>query len=219
MWAGQPKAGTVNVPVSRIGAGMDEMVAAMRACWGPDPVEYEGRFHRIAASELTRAGPGARADPSRATTPAPEATRGSRWPECGKLLGMDLPSNPPVSPAVRITVLLRLASEGFQDAFGRSPEWLEVPPVDLAELREVVGVERIGQLREATGLREGEGYAAGGPPGVVRLAAAAHEGVLGLLGVAAMPPDVIIEQTPDGPRYHVPEDWFLTTPAADPGRN
>ena len=98
---------------------------------------------------------------------------------------MDLPSNPPVSPAVRITVLLRLASEGFQDAFGARPEWLEAPPVDLAELREVVGVERIGQLREATGLREGEGYAAGGPAGVVRLAAAAHEGVLGLLGVAA----------------------------------
>ena len=129
---------------------------------------------------------------------------------------MDLPSNPPVSPAVRITVLLRLASEGFQDAFGARPEWLEAPPVDLAELREVVGVERIGQLREATGLREGEGYAAGGPPGVVRLAAAAHEGVLGLLGVAALPPDVIIEQTAEGPRYHVPEDWFLTTPAGDP---
>jgi hypothetical protein len=34
---------------------------------------------------------------------------------------MDLPSNPPVSPAVRITVLLRLASEGFQDAFGTRP--------------------------------------------------------------------------------------------------
>src|SRR5687767_3576168 len=29
---------TANVPMSRIGAGMDEMVAAMRACWGPDPV-------------------------------------------------------------------------------------------------------------------------------------------------------------------------------------
>ncbi|HEX7148698.1 MAG TPA: hypothetical protein VF512_14410, partial [Actinomycetota bacterium] len=77
----------------------------------------------------------------------------------------------------------------------------------------VVGVERIGQLREATGLREGEGYGAGGPPGVVRLSAAAHEGVLGLLGVAALPPDVVIEQTDEGPRYHVPEDWFLTTPA------
>ena len=78
---------------------------------------------------------------------------------------MDLPSNPPVSPAVRITVLLRLVSEGFQDAFGARPDWLEAPPVDLAELREVVGVERIGQLRDATGLREGEGYGAGGPPG------------------------------------------------------
>ena len=132
---------------------------------------------------------------------------------------MDLPSNPPVSPAVRITVLLRLVSEGFQDAFGARPEWLEAPPVDLAELREVVGVERIGQLRDATGLREGEGYAAGGRPGVVRLAAAAHEGVLGLLGVAALPPDVIIEQTAEGPRYHVPEDWFLTIPAGGPSRN
>jgi hypothetical protein len=132
--------------------------------------------------------------------------------------GMDLPSNPPVSPAVRITVLLRLVSEGFQDAFDARPEWLEAPPVDLAELREVVGVERIGQLREATGLREGDGYAAGGPAGIVRLAAAAHEGVLGLLGVAALPPDVIIEQTDEGPRYHVPDDWFLTTPAGGPAR-
>jgi alkanesulfonate monooxygenase SsuD/methylene tetrahydromethanopterin reductase-like flavin-dependent oxidoreductase (luciferase family) len=39
---------TANVPMDRIGAGMDEVVAAMRACWGPDPVEFEGRFYRIA---------------------------------------------------------------------------------------------------------------------------------------------------------------------------
>jgi probable F420-dependent oxidoreductase len=43
---------TANVPMRRMGAGMDEMVAAMRACWGPDPVEYQGRFYRIAPSEL-----------------------------------------------------------------------------------------------------------------------------------------------------------------------
>jgi alkanesulfonate monooxygenase SsuD/methylene tetrahydromethanopterin reductase-like flavin-dependent oxidoreductase (luciferase family) len=43
---------TANVPMDRIGAGMDEVVAAMRACWGPDPVEFEGRFHRIAPSEV-----------------------------------------------------------------------------------------------------------------------------------------------------------------------
>ncbi|WP_117213018.1 TIGR03619 family F420-dependent LLM class oxidoreductase [Allorhizocola rhizosphaerae] len=43
---------TANVPMSRIGAGMDEVVAAMRACWGPDPVEYEGRYYRIAPSEV-----------------------------------------------------------------------------------------------------------------------------------------------------------------------
>jgi probable F420-dependent oxidoreductase len=43
---------TANVPMKRRGAGMDEVVAAMRACWGPDPVEYTGRFYRIPASEL-----------------------------------------------------------------------------------------------------------------------------------------------------------------------
>src|SRR5262249_20681958 len=43
---------TANVPMRRKGAGMDEAVAAMRACWGPDPVEFHGRFYRIAASEV-----------------------------------------------------------------------------------------------------------------------------------------------------------------------
>jgi probable F420-dependent oxidoreductase len=43
---------TANVPMARIGAGMDEAVAAMRACWGPDPVEYQGRFYRITPSEV-----------------------------------------------------------------------------------------------------------------------------------------------------------------------
>jgi len=43
---------TVNVPMSRQGAGMDEAVAAIRACWGPDPVAFEGRFHTIAPSEV-----------------------------------------------------------------------------------------------------------------------------------------------------------------------
>jgi hypothetical protein len=27
---------------------------------------------------------------------------------------------------------------------------------------------------------------------------------------------VVVEETPEGARYHVPEDWFITTPA---GRN
>ncbi len=43
---------TANVPIRRKGAGMDEVIAAMRACWGPDPVEYRGRFYRIAPSEV-----------------------------------------------------------------------------------------------------------------------------------------------------------------------
>jgi probable F420-dependent oxidoreductase len=43
---------TVNVPMRRMGAGFDEAVAAMRACWGPDPVEFDGRFYHIARSEV-----------------------------------------------------------------------------------------------------------------------------------------------------------------------
>jgi probable F420-dependent oxidoreductase len=43
---------TVNVPLKRRGAGFDEHIAAMRACWGPDPVEYRGRFYEIEASEV-----------------------------------------------------------------------------------------------------------------------------------------------------------------------
>jgi probable F420-dependent oxidoreductase len=41
-----------NVPMRRKGAGMDDHIAAMRALWGPDPVEYEGRFYRIPPSEV-----------------------------------------------------------------------------------------------------------------------------------------------------------------------
>lgn len=43
---------TANVPWKRRGAGMDDMVAAIRAVWGPDPVEYDGRFYSIEASEI-----------------------------------------------------------------------------------------------------------------------------------------------------------------------
>jgi probable F420-dependent oxidoreductase len=43
---------TANVPMKRMGAGFDEMVAAMRACWAPDPVEYKGRFYQITPSEV-----------------------------------------------------------------------------------------------------------------------------------------------------------------------
>ena len=41
-----------NVSMSRRGAAIDEVAAAMRACWGPDPVEYHGDLYRIAPSEV-----------------------------------------------------------------------------------------------------------------------------------------------------------------------
>jgi probable F420-dependent oxidoreductase len=39
------------VPWSRRGAGFEEHIAAMRAVWGPDPVQFAGRFYQIAACE------------------------------------------------------------------------------------------------------------------------------------------------------------------------
>lgn len=127
---------------------------------------------------------------------------------------MDLSPGP--SPAVRITVLLRMASEGFSDAFGTEPDWVQAPAVDHDELRRLAGPDRFAGLVERIGLRSGDRYRAGGPEGTVDLAPAALEGVLGLLGLAALPPDVLVDETPDGPRYSVPDLWFEVTPA-EPG--
>ncbi|MBT2213435.1 TIGR03619 family F420-dependent LLM class oxidoreductase [Actinomadura sp. NEAU-AAG7] len=40
------------VPVARRGAGFAEHVAAMRACWAPDPVEFHGEHYTIPASKV-----------------------------------------------------------------------------------------------------------------------------------------------------------------------
>lgn len=40
------------VPVGRRGAGFVEHLAAMRACWGPDPVEFDGKRYRIPLSSV-----------------------------------------------------------------------------------------------------------------------------------------------------------------------
>jgi alkanesulfonate monooxygenase SsuD/methylene tetrahydromethanopterin reductase-like flavin-dependent oxidoreductase (luciferase family) len=38
------------VPIRRRGSGFVEHVAAMRACWGPDPVEFHGKYYQIPRS-------------------------------------------------------------------------------------------------------------------------------------------------------------------------
>jgi len=40
------------VPIERRGAGFVEHVAAMRACWGPDPVEFHGDHYEIPRSAV-----------------------------------------------------------------------------------------------------------------------------------------------------------------------
>ncbi|SDL96401.1 TIGR03619 family F420-dependent LLM class oxidoreductase [Nonomuraea jiangxiensis] len=42
----------VGVPTGRRGAGFEEHLRAMRACWGPDPVSFSGRFYTIPESEI-----------------------------------------------------------------------------------------------------------------------------------------------------------------------
>ncbi|SDS56879.1 probable F420-dependent oxidoreductase, Rv2161c family [Friedmanniella luteola] len=40
------------VPMSRRGAGFEEHLRAMRAVWGPDPVQFDGRFYQIPSAEI-----------------------------------------------------------------------------------------------------------------------------------------------------------------------
>jgi probable F420-dependent oxidoreductase len=42
----------VGVPMARRGAGFEDHLAAMRACWGPDPVEHLGQWYRIPRSRI-----------------------------------------------------------------------------------------------------------------------------------------------------------------------
>jgi alkanesulfonate monooxygenase SsuD/methylene tetrahydromethanopterin reductase-like flavin-dependent oxidoreductase (luciferase family) len=42
----------VDIPIGRRGAGFVEHLAAMRACWGPDPVEFRGDRYRIPRSTV-----------------------------------------------------------------------------------------------------------------------------------------------------------------------
>jgi probable F420-dependent oxidoreductase len=44
---------TVGVSMSRRGNGFEDFLAALTAIWGPDPVSYEGRFYRFAASQVS----------------------------------------------------------------------------------------------------------------------------------------------------------------------
>lgn len=40
------------VSFRRRGAGLEDYLAALRACWGPNPVQYEGRSYRIPLSDI-----------------------------------------------------------------------------------------------------------------------------------------------------------------------
>lgn len=41
-----------NITFRRRGNGLEDYVRALRACWGPDPVRYQGRFYTIVESDI-----------------------------------------------------------------------------------------------------------------------------------------------------------------------
>ncbi|AWS43169.1 TIGR03619 family F420-dependent LLM class oxidoreductase [Streptosporangium sp. 'caverna'] len=43
---------TANVPSNHKGARTEELITAMRAAWGPDPVRHDGEFYRITPSQV-----------------------------------------------------------------------------------------------------------------------------------------------------------------------
>ncbi len=43
---------TANIPFQRRGKGFEDYIGALRAAWGPDPVQYEGRYYRIVESDI-----------------------------------------------------------------------------------------------------------------------------------------------------------------------
>jgi probable F420-dependent oxidoreductase len=47
-----PEFETANVSKKRRGAGFEEFILALKAAWGPDPVKFDGRFYKIAESNI-----------------------------------------------------------------------------------------------------------------------------------------------------------------------
>jgi len=43
---------TANIPFQRRGNGFEDYIGALRAVWGPDPVQYEGRYYHIVESDI-----------------------------------------------------------------------------------------------------------------------------------------------------------------------
>ena len=43
---------TANIPFQRRGNGFEDYIGALRASWGPNPVQYEGRYYRIVESDI-----------------------------------------------------------------------------------------------------------------------------------------------------------------------
>lgn len=51
-WAIPEEFTAAGVPFARRGAGFEEHIAAVRACWGPDPVEFDGKHYRIPRASI-----------------------------------------------------------------------------------------------------------------------------------------------------------------------
>src|SRR5262249_5984451 len=117
----------------RQGSGMDEVVAAMRACWGPDPVEYAGRFYRIEASEVNP-------KPVQATIPI---LMGSMTPAGVQRAARIADGLNPIAFSYDVTVGLTTAFREAATAAGRDPATLTVAVrANVPLTREPLGRDR-----------------------------------------------------------------------------
>ena len=127
----------VGVPIARRGAGFEEHLATMRACWQPDPVEHLGRWYRIPRSTIGPKPMKGRVPLLVGGTTRPAVERAARLGDGFAAVMMDWET-------------LRSQVAWFRDAGGAGPIVVRVNPetVDAARTaRAVHRADRIGGRR------------------------------------------------------------------------
>ena len=115
----------VGVPMARRGAGFEEHLATMRACWRPDPVEHLGQWYRIPRSTIGPKPVNDRVPLLVGGTTRPAVERAARLGDGFAAVMMDWDT-------------LRDQVAWFRDAGGEGPVVLRVNPetVDAVEPRD-----------------------------------------------------------------------------------
>lgn len=128
-----------NVPLSRRGRGFDEFVAALRAVWGPDPVQFDGEFYRVPRSEI---GP----KPTQSDLPLLMGVTSVAASERAGRLGMG------INPATSTWELLETQISAFRKAArGAGHDETRLPVIVRGTLQDEGGPVQLGHRDPDTG--------------------------------------------------------------------